>query len=477
MTEKELDAVWQRIVSKIGESLAAGACQKWINPLQPVAMDDDILILTAPNELVQEWVKTRYMNILTDAVLDTTNKRLAINIDVRKKDTAETEDPNEIDLSKLNFSLGKETEAEKDAKGGEERKGRELPKPIAPGDHSTIKSHYTFDNFVTGKSNQYANAVAMAVAAAPGERDENNPLFMYGGVGLGKTHLMHAIGNQILANNPNMRVLYVSSETFTNELINSIKDNHPETFRLKYRNIDVLMVDDIQFISGKQSTQEEFFHTFNTLRDAKKQIILSSDRPPKDVSDIEERLRSRFAGGNIADIQAPDLETRIAILRKKAQTEKMSVPNDAIVFIASRIDSNIRELEGALTRVVAYASLTGRVINTDLVNEALKNIFDNNAPKAITMEIIEGVIADYYKVTVENLKAKKRSRDIAHPRQVAMYLCREMTDTSLPQIGAFFGGRDHTTVIHACEKIGHDRENNVSVAREIKEIEERLNAM
>jgi chromosomal replication initiator protein len=472
MPEKKLDATWSLILAKLQESLAEGICAKWIKPLKPIAIDDDILVLAAPNELFQQWVNERYKPIISDAVLDTTGKKIAINIDVRQdlfKPAPKVNDAETDTTSAMQKALLAD---DKPVPKKSEEKKHELPEPISPGDNSTLNPKYTFDTFVTGKSNQFAHAVAMAVAASPGGK--NNPFFMYGGVGLGKTHLMHAIGNQILANNPTMRVLYVSSEKFTNELINSIRDNHPETFRQKYRNIDVLMVDDIQFISGKQSTQEEFFHTFNTLRDANKQIILSSDRPPKDVSDIEERLRSRFAGGIIGDIQAPDLETRIAILRKKSQLDNLEVPNEAIAYIATRIDSNIRELEGALTRVMVYSSLTKQAVTTDLVHEALKNVFDEDNKRAVTVELIQGVVADYYKITADDLKAKKRSNDIAYPRQVAMYLCRELTDTSLPQIAKLFNKKDHTTVIHAHKKIAQDKSKNVSLARELKEIQERL---
>ena len=350
----------------------------------------------------------------------------------------------------------------------------EIPSPIAPGDASSLNSKYTFDTFVTGNSNRFAHAAALAVAAAPGKT--YNPFFMYGGVGLGKTHLMHAIGHHILNTHPEMRVLYVSSEKFMNEMINSIRDGNPELFRQKYRNIDVLLVDDIQFLTGKQSTQEEFFHTFNTLRDAEKQIILSSDRPPREVKNLEERLRSRFEWGLTTDIQAPDLETRIAILRKKSQLEKIDVPNDVLVYIAGRIDSNIRELEGALTKVIAYASLYNRPITTDLMTEALRDVLPDGGKREISVAMIKEVVATYCNIKVEDLDSKKRNREIAYPRQVAMYLCRELTDTSLPKIGDIFN-RDHTTVIHACEKIRADCETDTKVKNMVNELTERLQKM
>ena len=340
--------------------------------------------------------------------------------------------------------------------------------PIRPVDASTLNPRYTFDTFVTGASNRLAHAAALAIADEPGK--QYNPLFLYGGVGLGKTHLMHAIGNKVLANFPDMRVLYISSEKFTNELINSIRDNTPEAFRQKYRNIDVLLVDDIQFLSKKERTQEEFFHTFNTLKDANKHIILSSDRAPNEIKDLQDRLISRFEGGLVADVQPPDLETRIAILRKKAQLENLTVPHEVMVTIATRIDKNIRELEGALTRVVAYASLTKRPIDNDLVLETLEKVYPSERKREINIEFIQEVVAKYFKVTQEDLLAKKRTRSIAFPRQVAMYLCRELTDESLPQIGSDFGGRDHTTVMHACDKISTDRQNDTKVDSMLKEL-------
>ena len=312
----------------------------------------------------------------------------------------------------------------------------------------------------------------MAVADKPGKT--YNPFFMYGGVGLGKTHLMHAIGNRVLKNHPDRRVLYVSSEQFTNEIIQAIQQGTSDKFRQKYRNIDVLLIDDIQFISGKTSTQEEFFHTFNTLYDAQKQVILSSDRPPREVERLEERLRSRFEWGLTTDIQAPDLETRIAILKTKAQSDHYSVPDDVLVYIASRIDSNIRELEGALTKVAAYASLTKRPMNTDLVAEALKDILPSGKTKEITMDVIQEIVASYFKIKVEDLQSKKRTRTIAYPRQIAMYLCRSLTDTSLPQIGQFFGGRDHTTVIHAFEKVSQEKESDSNLNSILNELIERI---
>ncbi len=334
-----------------------------------------------------------------------------------------------------------------------------------------LNPKYTFDSFVIGNSNRFAHAASLAVAESPAKA--YNPLFIYGGVGLGKTHLMHAIGHYILHNNPKSQVVYVSSEKFTNELINSIKDDKNVEFRNKYRNIDILLVDDIQFIAGKERTQEEFFHTFNALYEANKQIIISSDRPPKEIPTLEDRLRSRFEWGLIADIQAPDFETRMAILKKKADVEKLNIPNEVMVYIATKIKSNIRELEGALIRIVAFSSLTNKEISVDLASEALKDIISSKQTRQVTIDIIQEVVANYYNLKIEELKSARRTRNIAFPRQIAMYLSRKLTDMSLPKIGEEFGGRDHTTVIHAYEKISNNLKKDESLQNAIKELNKR----
>ena len=350
----------------------------------------------------------------------------------------------------------------------------ETPLPINPGDKSSLNPKYTFESFVIGNSNSFAHAAALAIAENPAK--DYNPFFMYGGVGLGKTHLMHAIGHKILQKHPQKRVLYTTSEKFTNELINSIKDGTSAAFRQKYRNIDVLLVDDVQFLANKERIQEEFFHTFNALKDANKQIILSSDRPPKEIKPLEDRLCSRFEGGLLADVQAPDLETRIAILKKKTLMDNLDVPLDVMTYIASHIDNNVRELEGALTRVVAYASFKHYPVTNELAVDVLKNTITKQettvkqVDKVINIALIQETVAKYFKLTLADLNGKKRNRNIAFPRQIAMYLAREMTDASLPRIGGNFGGRDHTTVMHAHDKIKKQYQDNPKTASVIDEI-------
>jgi len=478
MEQTQLQVVWAQILEKTKESLAPAACDKWIVPLQPLSLNDTTLVLGAQTDFTRDWINDHYLTILCDATTAIVGSARAVTLEtVSTPQTMHNEEP-PIQGTLLDATAQTQdgtTVAETPAVSQPANHSDESlygPQVIAPGDNSSLNPRYTFETFVTGNSNQLAHAAAQGVAKDPGK--VYNPLFMYGGVGLGKTHLMHAIGNRVLQDHPERRVLYVSSEKFTNELIDSIRSGHPERFRAKYRKIDVLMIDDIQFISGKESTQMEFFNTFNELKDAEKAIVISSDRPPKELEQLEERLRSRFEGGLIADIQPPDFEMRIGILRNKAQMEHYSVPDEVLEYIANHIDSNIRELEGALTRVVAYASLMGKNITQELAADALKDILPKDRKKAITMELIQDVVAAYFKVKIDDLHSKKRNRGIAFPRQIAMYLCREFTDTSLPQIGNFFGGRDHTTVIHACDKISTDRQTDVKLDSTLKKISEQI---
>ena len=419
-----LDNIWKEVLNIIKVELTEVSFNTWLKTIKPIGIAENRVILAAPNEFTKGILEGRYLNLIKNAIAQVTDKEYTIQFIIPGDEI----DGN-IGQSIINENI-------------EENK------------RSQLNPKYTFDTFVIGNSNRFAHAASLAVAEAPAQA--YNPLFIYGGVGLGKTHLMHAIGHYILSQTPKTKVVYVSSEKFTNELINSIRDDRNNEFRNKYRNVDVLLVDDIQFIAGKESTQEEFFHTFNALHDANKQIIISSDRPPKEIPTLEDRLRSRFEWGLIADIQPPDLETRIAILKKKAKVENINVPNDVMLYIASKIQSNIRELEGALIRIVAYSSLTNKEVTVELAEEALKDIISNNKPREITVDLIKDVVAKEYNIKIEDFNSKKRTRAIAYPRQIAMYLTRELTDLSLPKIGDEFGGRDHTTVIHAYDKIEGD---------------------
>ncbi|HIW34785.1 MAG TPA: chromosomal replication initiator protein DnaA [Candidatus Paenibacillus intestinavium] len=418
--------LWQQVLSIIQTKLSKPSYDTWFKATKANFIDDSLLEIIAPTTFAAEWLENKYTNLIKSTLYDYLGQNISIKYSIGEPKSAEqfvvfpSRQPTPIVLAE-----------------------QTLPNMLNP--------KYTFDTFVIGTNNRFAHAASLAVAEAPAKA--YNPLFLYGGVGLGKTHLMHAIGHYIMEHNPNTRVLYISSEKFTNEFINAIRDSQGESFRTKYRNIDVLLIDDIQFIAGKEQTQEEFFHTFNALHEERKQIIISSDRPPKEIPTLEERLRSRFEWGLITDIQPPDLETRIAILRKKARAENLDIPNEAMNYIANQIDTNIRELEGALIRVVAYSSLINADITSHLAAEALKDIIPSSRPRMITMNDIQAKVGEFYGLRMEDFKARKRTKAIAFPRQIAMYLSRELTDYSLPKIGEAFGGRDHTTVIHAHEKI------------------------
>jgi len=476
MDTKQLQAIWEQILVELSKDISKLSCDSFLKPIVPLSINEQILELGTPNQFVKEFLEDRYVDSIKAATAKVTNNNLQLKIiNLQLGDTVEPELVSTVpSISSVNtaeeFVLPTSTAIT--ATTAPEIK---TTNSVILEDSFSLNPKYVFETFVTGNSNRFAHAAALAVAEAPAK--VYNPFFMYGGVGLGKTHLMHAIGHRILEKNPNLRVLYISSEKFTNELINSIRDGNPESFRQKYRNIDVLLVDDIQFLSKKEHTQEEFFHTFNTLHNANKQIIISSDRPPREIQTLEDRLRSRFEWGLITDIQAPDLETRIAILRKKALLENLTVPNDVMLFIASRIDNNIRELEGALIRVMAYASLTNQVVTNELVSEALKDVFPHGKTKEITLELIQEIVSSYFKIKMEDLLAKKRTRNLAFPRQIAMYLSRELTDTSLPRIGELFGGRDHTTVIHAHDKIARERNEDNKLNNTIKELIKRIESM
>lgn len=438
----QISELWNRTLGLLKNELTEISFNTWINTIEPVSMNSNIITLGVPADFNKGILESRYSSLIKNAIKQITSREYDLNFVIPSQENAKR------------YASQSELPVNEDSCA------------------SLLNPKYTFDTFVIGNSNRFAHAASLAVAESPAKA--YNPLFIYGGVGLGKTHLMHAIGHYILSQNPSLKVLYVSSEKFTNELINAIKDDKNEEFRNKYRNIDILLIDDIQFIAGKERTQEEFFHTFNALYEANKQIILSSDKPPKDIKTLEERLRSRFEWGLIADIQTPDLETRIAILRKKAQLESLNVPNDVMVFIADKIASNIRELEGALNRIIAYSSLTLNEITVELAAEALKDMLSNNKAKSVNSKVIQEAVARYFDLKTDIFKSKKRSRDIAFPRQIAMYLCRELTDMSLPKIGEDFGGRDHSTVIHAFDKIVDDVESNPELRRTIEELKRNI---
>ena len=434
-----LNETWYQVTKLLEEEMTSVSFSTWIETIVPVSIDKNIITLEVPSEFNLGIIKSRYKDLIQNAIKIVTNRDLEIEFYIQNID---------------GFTETKVASEE-----------------ISPA-LSILNPKYTFNTFVKGNGNQLAHAAALAVAEAPAIA--YNPLFIYGGVGLGKTHLMHAIGHYVIEQNKDTKVLYTSSEKFTNDLINAIKDDRNEEFRSKYRSIDVLLIDDIQFIGGKERTQEEFFHTFNALYELNKQIVISSDKPPKEILTLEERLRSRFEWGLIADIQAPDTETRIAILRKKSQLENYDIPNDVLVYIANNIESNIRELEGALNRVIAYASLTGSPITLELAQECLKQILANISVANINHNTIIKVVSRYYDISPDQMMTQKRSRDISFPRQVAMYLCRELTGMSLPKIGQVFVGRDHTTVMHACDKISNEMEQSAELRRAITELKRNI---
>jgi chromosomal replication initiator protein len=420
-------SIWDEILSRVETKVNRHSFYTWFKPTTFVADAGNAITVRVPNTLFKDWLTKHYSLVLSEALAE-----------VRRTGAA------------LVFV----------AEGGNAAvpAREEPPQPAASvaenSDAATsggfLNARYTFDTFIVGPSNQFAHAACRAVAEAPSR--SYNPLFIYGGVGLGKTHLMHAIGQYVLQHDSTTRLTYISSERFMNEMINALRYDRILEFRERYRSVDILLVDDIQFVSGKEGTQTEFFHTFNALYDAQKQIVLSSDHPPHEIPALEERLRSRFEWGLIADIQPPDIETRVAILKRKAEAEGIPLPDSVALYIAGRIKSNIRELEGSLIRLIAYASLTGREITLDLTQEVLKNVLDQDV-KAVTIETIQRFVSDYYQLKIGDLKSRNNSKSIAMPRQIAMYLCKSLTSASLPEIGRSFGGKHHSTVIHSLKKV------------------------
>ncbi len=423
LDKKEL---MEKIKYELRKELTQISFNTWIKPLNIRSIDGNHIVFTTVSEYQKDFVETKYKPLLLNTLSFITNRDWTYTV---------------IDLEKEGKEKIEEIEEDNHNENSSESRVN----------NTSLDAKYTFETFVVGENNKFAHAAALAVGNnKPAEA--YNPLFLYGGVGLGKTHLMHAIGNRMLENDRNCNVLYVTSEKFTNQLINAIKDNKNEIFRNKYRNIDVLLIDDIQFIAGKERIQEEFFHTFNSLYEEKKQIIISSDKPPRDIPFLEDRLKSRFEWGLLADISCPDYETRFAILRKKAQDENIVIDDYILSNIANKIDSNIRELEGVFNKVVAIASLTHSPITIELAEKTI-NEFKYESEKVISSDFIKETVAKYFSIDKEDLSGNKRSNDIAFPRQIAMYLCREIANMSYPQIGTDFGGRDHSTVMHGCKKI------------------------
>ncbi len=446
-----MEKLWMDIVSNIGDDIGEQNVKTWIEPLNYIENSDSILVLGAPNKFIKDWFYDNYSKKIEKKINETTGRDIKIQIEVKK--------------------IIKTVRKIEEEKIEEEKKEK---KPIIKTDlikNSNINHLYTFETFVSGSSNQFAHAAAMAVAKNPATT--YNPLFIYGGVGLGKTHIIHSIGNEILKNNRNLTITYYSSEKFTNELINSLRHGKMEEFRNKFRSIDVLLIDDIQFIAGKKSTQEEFFHTFNALYESHKQIVVTSDKFPKEIPDLEERLRSRFEWGLIADIQEPDTETKQAILKMKSEINNINVSEEVISFLANSLTSNVRELEGYLIRIGAYSSLTSTPINIDMAKDVLKNIITENN-KEVTVDRIQKTVAEYYQIKTSDIKSQKRLKNIVLPRQIAMYISRNMTNLSYPEIGEKFGGKDHSTIIHAIKKIDLKMSTDMSLKMTVDKLMDKL---
>ncbi len=442
-----VQSVWQETLAYIEAKVPKQVFDTWFTPIQLERIDDTTAHIGVPNKFFGDWLGQHYGDLLAEAVATARGGgRTDVAFVIGGKGPARHGDV-----------PGADTTA-RSTQGSRSKRGIQLnPK-------------YTFRNFVVGAGNQFAHAACMAVAEQPAKA--YNPLFIYGGVGLGKTHLLNAIGNHV-AERSDMRIAYLTTEQFTNEVINSIRYDKMIDLRKRYRNVDMLMIDDIQFLAGKERTQEEFFHTFNALYEARKQIVLSSDRFPKDMPDMEERLRSRFEWGLIADLQPPDVETRIAILRKKSEDEGVRLPEDVIHFLANTMKSNIRELEGSLVRLGAYASLTGQVIALDMAKNVLRDLIGDKK-KIVSMDDIQETVGARFHVKISDLKSRRRSKTLVHPRQIAMYLCRELTDASFPEIGRQFGGKDHTTIIHACKQITKGREADGALSATIESLKEQI---
>ena len=449
--ELTADSLWEEVSGRLKGALNEQTFGTWFAEAGGAELSDDAFTLAVPNDFTREWIEGHFLGLIRAAVKDATGHERSVRLTVRDFAPAAPVEGDRSDTDEAPV----------------------LVRPPEPAASGGMNGKYTFDLFVIGSSNRFAHAAALAVAEAPAQA--YNPLFIYGSTGLGKTHLLQAIGQYVGEHGNGLTARYVTSETFMNDFINSLRDKRIEGFKQRYRTYDVLLVDDVQFLEGKDRMQEEFFHTFNTLYEAGKQIVLSSDRPPKEIATLEERLRSRFEWGLITDIQPPDLETRIAILRKRVKTDQIHVPDpDVLTYVAERVTTNIRELEGALTRVVAFSSLTGRPMTVELAEDVLKDVFPQGQAVEISIRSIQETVSERFGMTINELCSAKRSQAIAYPRQVAMYLSRALTDSSLPKIGKEFGGRDHTTVMHANAKIeGMIREDR-SVYNLVQELTARI---
>ena len=419
------DSVWDRVLARIETKVNRHSFHTWFKPTVFIDDDGNAVRIRVPNTLFRDWLTKHYTGVITEALSEVDRSGTPVTF---------VTDPG--DSSDIAFTADPPPPPAQDTE------------PV--GTLSGLNPRYSFSTFIVGPSNQFAHAACRAVAEAPSR--SYNPLYIYGGVGLGKTHLLHAIGQYLLEHDPGLKLTYISSERFMNEMINAVRYDRILDFRERYRNLDILLVDDVQFLAGKEGTQIEFFHTFNSLYDLQKQIVITSDCPPHEIRSLEERLRSRFEWGLIADIQPPDLETKVAILKKKADAEAIPLPDNVAIYIAGRIKSNIRELEGSLIRLIAYASLTGREISLALAQDVLKNVLAHD-DRAVTIEVIQKAVADYYRLKTSDLKSRNSSKSISEPRQIAMYICKSLTTASLPEIGRRFGGKHHSTVIHSIRKI------------------------
>nr|WP_206769140.1 chromosomal replication initiator protein DnaA [Pseudoalteromonas sp. bablab_jr004] len=456
-------SVWQSCLYVLQDELPSQQFSMWVRPLQAESTEDTLTIY-APNRFVLDWVREKYLNRINELLVEICGDEAPeLRFDVGSKPILNAQAASAPAATEASASVPQQA-AEKQQPKPEKAAVEPAPKS---GYKSNIKENYTFDSFVEGKSNQLAKAAATQVADNPGSAF--NPVFIYGGTGLGKTHLLHAVGNGIMANKPDAKIVYMHSERFVQDMVKALQNNAIEEFKRYYRSVDALMIDDIQFFANKERSQEEFFHTFNALLEGNQQIILTSDRYPKEIEGVEDRLKSRFGWGLTIAIEPPELETRVAILMKKAQQSKINLPHEVAFFIAKKLRSNVRELEGALNRVIANANFTGRPISIDFVKEALRDLLALQ-DKLVTIDNIQRTVAEYYRIRVSDLLSKRRSRSVARPRQVAMALSKELTNHSLPEIGDAFGGRDHTTVLHACRKVKSLRDESHEVKEDYQNL-------